>query len=104
MEHKYRIVCIEGELKGAEIPIKPKEYVIVGREPRFSNLVFRDVTISRKHCMIELDKNGDYYVTDYSECGITTEEGKKLEKAIRTSCPKGTILQIGKAGTKIMLR
>lgn len=98
------IVCIEGELKGAEIPIKPQDHIIVGREPRFSNLVFRDMTISRKHCIIELDKDGEYYVTDYSVCGIITDKGKKLKKTIRTNCPKGTILQIGKAGTKLMLK
>lgn len=101
---EYIIACIEGELKGAEIPIKPGEHIIVGREPRFSNLVFHDVTISRKHCIIELDKMGEYYITDYSECGVMTDDGKKLEKVIRTNCPKGTVLQIGKAGTKIVLR
>ena len=98
-----RILCIEGELKGAEIRLEPEEMIIVGREPRFSNLVFRDLSISRKHCYIELDKQGNYYVTDYSECGIVTGEGKRLERFNRVKCKKGTVLQIGRAGTKIVL-
>ena len=99
-----RIVCIEGELKDSEIVIRQGEEIVVGREPRFSNLVFRDMTISRKHCVIELDEQGDYYVTDYSECGVTTGTGHVLEKMVKTKCVVDTVLCIGKAGTKIKLR
>lgn len=97
------IICVEGELCGAEIPLTPGESIIVGREPRFANLIFRDLTVSRKHCQIELDEQGEYWVTDYSECGIQTEGGIALETAVRTKCEKGTVLKIGKAGTKIVL-
>lgn len=100
---EYKIVCVEGELKGAEILISPGNQIVVGREPRFSNLVFRDMTISRKHCVIELDLQGIYYVTDYSECGVKTEEGTYLEKFEKVKCSRQTVLHIGKAGTKIML-
>ncbi len=97
------IICIEGELKGSEIMLHPGELVVVGREPRFANLVFRDMTISRKHCIVELDEQGEYYVTDYSQCDLNAEGDVTFEKGTRTLCPKGTILFIGKAGTKIML-
>lgn len=99
----FGIVCVEGELCGAEIPLIPGESVIVGREPRFANLIFRDLSISRKHCRIELDEREEYWVTDYSECGIKTEDGMVFETAVRTKCRKGTVLQIGKAGTRIAL-
>ena len=99
-----RIVCIEGELQGSEIAIYPGDEIVVGREPRFSNLVFRDMTISRKHCIIELDEQGEYHVTDYSECGVTTATGEVLEKMRKTKCEPDTIICIGKAGTKIQLR
>lgn len=98
------IVCIDGELKDSEILIRQGEEIVVGREPRFANMVFRDMTISRKHCIIELDRQDEYYVTDYSECGITTATGEALEKMTRTKCEKNIILCIGKAGTKIQLR
>ncbi len=99
----YKIICIKGELNGAEIPLKPGEKIMVGREPRFSNLIFRDLTISRKHCCVELDGQGNYYVTDYSECGIVTGEGQRLDRFVRIQCTKGTVLKIGKAGTEIAL-
>ncbi len=98
-----KIICIEGELKDSEILMHPGDQVVVGREPRFANLVFRDMTISRKHCVVELNEQGVYYVTDYSECGLIAGENIMFEKGTRTLCPKGTVLFIGKAGTKIML-
>lgn len=98
-----KIICMEGELEGSEIMMHPGDQIIVGREPRFANLVFRDMTISRKHCIVELDERGEYYVTDYSECGLIAVEDLVFEKANRTQCPRKTVLMIGKAGTKIML-
>lgn len=100
---EYKITCLEGELEGAEIIMQPGDRIIVGREPRFANLVFRDMTISRKHCMIELDEQGDYYVTDYSECGLLTDDGIIFENSFRTKCSGGSVLVVGKAGTRIQL-
>lgn len=98
-----RIVCVEGELKGGEISLTPGESIMIGREPRFSNLIFHDLTVSRKHCKIEVDEQGEYYVTDYSACGVWTENGRKFKRSAPEKCERGTILHIGKAGTKIAL-
>lgn len=99
----YRISCMEGELQGKEVILDENEKLVIGRNPREANLVFRDVTISRKHCLIEPEENGSYYVTDYSSCGITTAEGMALVKDKRTKLDKGTVLVIGKSGTKVKL-
>ncbi len=99
----FGIICLEGELNGGELPLEPGESVVVGREPRFCNLIFRDLSISRKHCRIELDEEGRYRVTDYSECGLQGEDGTVFENAVPKSCPGGTILKIGKEGTRILL-
>lgn len=100
---KYKIVCIEGELKDSEIILKADESIMIGRDPKFANLVFRDVTISRKHCLVESGDADNYYVTDYSACGILSENGTKLKQGERTELARGTILLIGKSGTKIRL-
>lgn len=97
------IICLEGELSGAELPLKPGESIVVGREPRFCNLIFRDLSISRKHCRIELDEWRRYQVTDYSECGLQAEDGTVFENAVPKNCMGGTVLKIGKEGTKILL-
>lgn len=99
----YKIACIEGELQGKEIILKPNEKLVIGRDPKEANLVFRDITISRKHCLIEPGEEGSYYVTDYSSCGVITGEGVRLNKGKRKRFVRGTVLLMGKSGTKIKL-
>lgn len=98
----YGIQCVEGELKGAEVPMEHGQIIVIGRDAGEANLVFRDSTISRKHLLVELD-DGDYYVTDYSRVGTETEDGIRFEQEIRTQVAAGTVLVIGKAGTKVKL-
>lgn len=100
---KYKIVCIEGERKGSELYLKPRESITIGRDSKTANLVFRDITISRKHCLVESGDADNYYVTDYSSCGIVTEDGINLKPGERTELARGTVLLIGKSGTKIRL-
>ncbi len=100
---QYKIVCIEGERKGSEIFLKPRESIVIGRDLKSANLVFRDVTISRKHCIVESSGEDSYYVTDFSSCGIVSEDGIELRQGERTELARGTILSIGKSGTKIRL-
>lgn len=99
----YGILCVAGELKGKEIKLAPSEKLVIGRNPKEANLVFRDITISRKHCLIEPGEDGNYYVTDYSSCGVITGEGEQLIKDKRTKLAGGTVLLIGKSGTKVRL-
>lgn len=98
------IQCIDGELKGSEIPMQPGQSIVIGRDAKEANLVFRDSTISRKHLLVELDKEGNYYVTDYSKVGTQTDDGTKLEREVRTLVSAGTVLEIGISGTRIGLR
>lgn len=98
-----KILCIAGELKGKQIVLKPNEQLVIGRDPKQANLVFRDITISRKHCLIEVGEEGSYYATDLSSGGVEAEEGIRLIKDKRTRLAGGTILRIGNSGTKIRL-
>lgn len=100
---EYGISCLEGELQGKELKLAPGEKLVIGRNPKEANLVFRDITISRKHCLIEPGEEGNYYVTDYSSCGVITGEGGQLVKDERTKLAGGTVLLIGKSGTKVKL-
>ena len=97
------IQCIDGELKGSEIPMEKGQTIIIGRDAKEANLVFRDSTISRKHLLVELDEDGEYYVTDYSTVGTEIDNGSALESGVRTHLAAGAILAIGKAGTKVKL-
>lgn len=97
------IQCIDGELKGSEIPMEKGQKIIIGRDAKEANLVFRDGTISRKHLLVELDEDGEYYVTDYSSLGTAINGGDLLEHEVRTMVSSRTILEIGKVGTKVRL-
>lgn len=100
---KYKIVCIDGELKGSEIILKPNESIMIGRDSKIANLVFRDKSISRKHCLVESGNKDNYYVTDYSSCGLITGDGIELKQGERIELTRGTVLFIGKSGTKVRL-
>lgn len=98
---KYGIKCEKGELIGSEIPMEIGDEVIVGRNPKECNLVYRDLTVSRKVCHIKLLVSGEYEVTDYSEAGIRLESGETIiQKAILSSRTK---IVIGNAGSVITL-
>ena len=99
----HRIRCVSGERRGAEIHIEPGQKILVGRDSNEANLVFRDTTISRKHCLVELNEKGDYFVTDYSKAGLKPEGGAPIAKGVPVHIKTGTVLEIGKAGTKIAL-
>ncbi|MBO5469374.1 MAG: FHA domain-containing protein [Lachnospiraceae bacterium] len=101
---EYGIVCLEGELQGNEIILADGEKIVVGRDAKVANLVFRDMSISRIHCVIEVQGNHQYRVTDYSEDGTIVEETKKIMQGEAVMAASGSILSIGRSGTKIQLK
>lgn len=101
---RYGIVCLEGELQGNEIILEDGEKVVVGRDAKVANLVFRDMTISRIHCVIEVQGDCQYRITNYSEAGSWLEDGKCMTSGETVIVPSGSILIIGTSGTKIKLK
>lgn len=53
------ISVVSGSLKGMKIPIKNGETIFLGKDPKFSNLVFGNdyVNVSRVHCSITYDSD-----------------------------------------------
>ena len=100
---RYGIICLEEELQGNEIILEPNEKVVIGRDAKVANLVFRDMTISRIHCAIEVQGNGLYSITNYSMNGTQLENGLKLLPGTSVTASSGSILMIGKSGTKLQL-
>jgi predicted component of type VI protein secretion system len=78
------------------------EKVVIGRNPKEANLVFRDVTVSRKHCVINVAEDAGYVITDVSECGVLLD-GEAMPHGENVHVKAGTILTIGKSGSKICL-
>ena len=101
------ISILNGPLAGAEIPVKDKEIIYVGKDSKIANIVFSGdyPLISRLHCSVMYDsKYRKYFVTDSSTNGTYYLNGAKLEKGKRTAVEPGTVLVLANDKAKIMLR
>lgn len=69
---------VSGEMAQNEIYLNDGDRVMIGRDPKTSNIVLRkDGKISRKHCSISY-RNGKFYITDYSSNGIKLSNGNYI--------------------------
>ena len=101
------ISILNGPLAGAEIPIRSKDIVYIGKDSKIANIVFSGdyPRISRLHCSVMYDeKYHKYFVTDSSTNGTYYLNGTKLEKGKRTAVEPGTVLVLANDKAKIMLR
>ena len=101
------ISILNGPLAGAEIPIRDKDIIYIGKDSKIANIVFAGdyPLISRLHCSVMYDsKYNKYFVTDSSTNGIYYLNGTKLEKGKRTAVEPGTVLVLANEKAKIMLR
>lgn len=99
------LVCTLGELMGAEIPIKDREIVTIGRDGTICNLVLGDMDVSRRHCTVQFMSNEDcYYVTDYSSLGVKLNEYQRMERNVTTRCPRGSKILLGNGNNEFLLQ
>ena len=91
---EYGIYGIGGVYTGAVFDLTHGK-IIIGRDPKISNIVLYGEKISRKHCEIVYDQNsGEYMVTDYSQNGVYLGNGKRLKKDTRTLVKRHSLLYI----------
>lgn len=101
------VAILNGPLAGAEIPLRDKETIYVGKDTKLANIVFTGdyPNVSRLHCSIMYDaKHQKYFVTDSSANGTYYLNNLKLEKGKRTAVQPGTTLILANENAKIMLR
>ena len=88
------LLCTAGESAGASITMNDGDSVILGRDPKISNIILRnDKKISRRHCTITY-RNGNFYVVDYSTNGTKLGNGQKLESGVETSIGKQAVIRL----------
>lgn len=93
---KGAIEGIKGEYMYAKINIMPGESIIIGRDPKSSNIVIKSGTVSRKHCVIAYDSyNNCYNVTDLSSQNGTFANKQRLPKEEIVQLSSDTMLSIG---------
>lgn len=101
------ISILSGPLAGAEIPIRDKEIIYIGKDSQRANVVFSGdyPNVSRLHCSITYDeKYQAYFVTDSSSNGTYFSNNQRLEKGKRTKVISGTELILANEKAKILLR
>ncbi len=100
-----RIEGISGVLSGKRIMIKSKGSVIIGRDPRQSNVTVPETTpgISSKHCEVKLFK-GDLCITDLgSSHGTFVAPGRRLSPNETVTLKEGSIFWLGSEDQKFII-
>lgn len=91
-----KIYGISGQYQGAELEIQDGEEIILGRDPQYCGLVFRNPKVSRRHCGIRYDgPSHQYQVIDYSSNGTRFVDGGVAKAGIYSTVPEGTVLIMG---------
>ena len=90
------LIGLRGEYKGAQIPLKNRELLYIGRSKE-CNLVLSNAKASRKHCKVIYDAKADkYLIKNYSDNGVFLSTGQRLEKGKAWNVPHGTVFRITK--------
>ncbi len=100
------IQVTNGSMNGFSIPIKDRETLYIGKDPKIANLVFTGdyKNVSRMHCAITFDaKTNRYFVTDSSTNGTYLINKKRLIKGKRTPVSANTILILANDECTILL-
>ena len=93
---KWSEKYMELVFQGAELEIQDGEEIILGRDPQYCGLVFRNPKVSRRHCGIRYDgPSHQYQVIDYSSNGTRFVDGGVAKAGIYSTVPEGTVLIMG---------
>lgn len=93
--HSGVVKCTAGQYRGSSFDIRPGEEFIIGRDPKFCQLILQYPKISRKHCGIKFDAaSGSYFVIDYSTNGTRLSTGGKVSSMNYQQLLPGTALYL----------
>lgn len=96
---------LNGEYTGLKIELKSNEAVIIGRDPKVSQLIIKSEKISRKHCLVSFNsKLRKFIVIDYSFNGTYTLGGERLLKNHQNILPPNSVIVIGKNQFQFILK
>ncbi len=100
-------ICIlGGDMAGMRVTVGSGENVILGKDPKFANIVFDAgyLKVSRIHCTVTYSEiDGKYMVVDSSSNGTYYDDGMPLPKNTRVAVERGTVLKLADDNCKIKL-
>ncbi|MBR1866059.1 MAG: FHA domain-containing protein [Lachnospiraceae bacterium] len=98
------LLGVQGEYAEQTVEVRAGEEIVLGRDPKYCMLIFRNPRVSRRQCGIRYDSiNGYYQAIDYSSTGTTLSDGTMLTTSEYTSLPPGTVLYIARGEEAIKL-
>lgn len=96
---------LNGEYTGLKIELKSNEAIIIGRDPKISQLIIKSEKVSRKHCLVRFNsKLRKFIVIDYSFNGTYTLDGERLLKNHQNILPANSVIVIGKNQFQFILK
>ncbi|MEA2233928.1 MAG: segregation ATPase FtsK/SpoIIIE, family [Solirubrobacteraceae bacterium] len=90
---RFELVVVAGRDAGRRFPL-PVGRSLVGRAPE-NAIVLDDATVSRQHCMIELDESGAVRVTDAGSANGTFADGSRVEGVAAVELATGSVIEAG---------
>ena len=98
------LVGLEGEYKGARIPLSDEACIVIGRNANTCNIVLSDQTVSRVHCYVwYYAADRLYVIKDVSKTGVYDPRGSLKEKNVEIPLRSGAIIRIGKTKNVFLL-
>ena len=89
----FELVIVAGRGAGRAFPL-PIGRSLVGRAAQ-NTVVLDDATVSRQHCMIELDDTGAAWVTDAGSANGTFADGARVEGTEAVELARGSVVEVG---------
>lgn len=96
------VQCIRGNFQGQAFPVQGE--IVIGSQQGSAHIVVHDAYVSKQHCFIRYNAAlGNYEVMDVSSNGVFFSDGRRLQKGIYNTCPRGAILCLGSVNQQFRL-
>ncbi|MCH9611998.1 MAG: hypothetical protein S4CHLAM102_04800 [Chlamydiia bacterium] len=83
---RWMLKVISGPNSGAEFGINPGQTLVIGKDPAECDVIFQDLSVSRRHAKVVVDEEGQAFVEDLKSRNGTLLGGIVIkEKAALTS-------------------
>jgi type III secretion system YscD/HrpQ family protein len=77
---RWLLKVISGPNAGAEFPLYPSATYILGRDGNLSDVVFHDLSVSRRHAKIVVDQNEKVFIEDFETRNGVTVNGELIRE------------------------
>lgn len=78
-DKRFLVKVISGPNQGAEFGMNSNESYVIGKDPRSSDIIFQDLSVSRQHARIGIDSNGELTIEDLGSRNGVLVNGSRVE-------------------------